>query len=60
MNLVEVPKTTQPNGKTIGCSSQTNTKAPLLKTTPTQLTKHGAKYAKAIVVQSLCRQPTNV
>jgi hypothetical protein len=33
--------TTQTVAKSIGCSSQTDSKAPLLKITPTQLTEHG-------------------
>lgn len=35
------PHTTPAIVKTIGCSPKTDNKAPLLKTTPTQLIKHG-------------------
>ena len=34
-------QTTQAVVRTIGCSSQTDGKAPVLKITPTQLTEHG-------------------
>lgn len=34
-------QTTQAVSKTIGCSPPTDSKVPLLKTTPTQLIEHG-------------------
>jgi hypothetical protein len=44
---MEIPK--QP--KLIGCSSQTDSKAPLLKTIPTQLTEH--REVRLVPTQSL-------
>ena len=38
--------------KSIGCSSQTDGKAPLLKITPTQLTEHG-EVSQSFNTQSL-------
>ena len=38
---MEIPRTLQADARTEGCSPQTDGKAPLLKTTLTQLTKCG-------------------
>lgn len=47
------PQTTQSVGKTIGCSPQTDSKAPLLKTTAIQSIQHGEVY----LVPTLSLQP---
>lgn len=47
------PQTTQAVGKTLGCSPQTDSKSPLLKTTPTQLIEHGELGLASTLIESL-------
>ena len=44
--LHAIPQTTQAVAKTIGCSSQTNCRNPLLKTTPAQLITGGGRVVQ--------------